>query len=75
MSARTRSLVTACSVGFLALLAGCATVKPQDRAHLADPIMQFQGEPEAEAQVQHALDNREGSRGGSGVSGGGCGCN
>ena len=57
------------------LSAGCATVKPQDRAVLADPIMQFEGEPRAGAQVRHAIDNREGSFGGSGVSGGGCGCN
>ena len=57
------------------LAAGCATVKPQDRAVLPDPIMQFEGEPRAGAQVRHAIDNREGSFGGSGVSGGGCGCN
>lgn len=61
------------SVLFIA--AGCATVKPQERAILADPIMQFEGEPRAGAQVRHAIDNREGSFGGSGVSGGGCGCN
>ncbi len=59
----------------LLVSAGCATVKPQDRAVLADPIMQFEGEPRAGAQVRHAIDNREGSFGGSGVSGGGCGCN
>ncbi|MBL8605700.1 MAG: DUF4266 domain-containing protein, partial [Myxococcales bacterium] len=27
------------------------------------------------AQLRHAIDNREGSYGGAGVSGGGCGCN
>lgn len=53
----------------------CVTVKPQERAVLADPIMQFEGEPRAGAQVRHAIDNREGSFGGSGASGGGCGCN
>lgn len=56
-------------------LCNCVTVKPQERAILADPIMQFEGEPRAGAQVRHAIDNREGSFGGSGVSGGGCGCN
>ena len=55
--------------------AGCVTVKPQERAVLADPTMQFEGEPKANAPVRHAIDNREGSYGGSGVSGGGCGCN
>jgi hypothetical protein len=54
---------------------GCVTVKPQERAILADPAMQFEGEPQAAAPVRHAIDNREGSFGGSGVSGGGCGCN
>lgn len=59
----------------LAFVSGCVTVKPQERAILADPVMQFEGDPRAGAQVRHAIDNREGSFGGSGVSGGGCGCN
>ena len=56
-------------------LTGCVTVKPQQRSVLADPIMQFQGDPQATGQLRHAIDNREGSYGGGGVSGGGCGCN
>ncbi len=55
--------------------AGCSTVKPQQRSVLADPIMQFEGDPQASAQLRHAIDNREGSYGGAGVAGGGCGCN
>lgn len=55
--------------------ASCVTVKPAQRSVLADPIMQFDGDPRASAQLRHALDNREGSYGGAGVSGGGCGCN
>ncbi len=55
--------------------AGCVTVKPHQRAVLADPVMQFEGDPQASAQLRHAIDNREGSYGGAGVSGGGCGCN
>jgi hypothetical protein len=55
--------------------AGCVTVQPQQRAVLADPIMQFEGDPHAAAPIRHALENREGSFGGEGVSGGGCGCN
>ncbi len=55
--------------------AACVTVKPAQRSVLADPIMQFEGDPRANAQFRHAVDNREGSYGGSGVSGGGCGCN
>ncbi|MDB4995943.1 MAG: hypothetical protein JWM74_3375 [Myxococcaceae bacterium] len=59
----------------VAALAGCATVKPQERAVLADPVMQFEGDPKAAAQIRHAIENREGSYGGTSVSGGGCGCN
>lgn len=57
-----------------ALASGCVTVKPQERAVLADPSMQFESDPQA-AQVRHAIENREGSYGGAGVTGGGCGCN
>lgn len=55
--------------------ASCATLAPQQRAILADPTMQFDSEARHEAPLRHALDNREGSMGGTGVSGGGCGCN
>jgi hypothetical protein len=56
-------------------LSGCATVAPQQRAILADPTMQFDAEAKHDAALRHALENREGSMGGTGVSGGGCGCN
>lgn len=62
-------------IAALVSLAGCVTVKPQERTVLADPIMQFEGDAKAAGQLRHALENREGSAGGSGVSGGGCGCN
>lgn len=55
--------------------AACVTVKPQERAVLADPTMRFEGDPQSSAQIRHAIENREGSYGGSSVSGGGCGCN
>jgi hypothetical protein len=54
---------------------GCATVAPEQRAILADPTMRFDAEARHEAALRHAIDNREGSMGGTGVSGGGCGCN
>jgi hypothetical protein len=59
----------------LPLAGGCVTVRPEQRAILADPVMQFQGDPREAAQRQHVLENREGSFGGSSVQGGGCGCN
>jgi hypothetical protein len=53
----------------------CATVRPEQRAALADPLMQYEDESGSEAAREHALENREGSYGGRSVRGGGCGCN
>lgn len=55
--------------------AGCATVRPEQRAILADPTMQFDQKSADRAALEHVLDNREGSTGGGSVRGGGCGCN
>ena len=60
------------------LLPACVTVKPQQRSVLSDPTMRFGGDEHDQkerARLRHALDNREGSFGGEGVAGGGCGCN
>lgn len=58
---------------------GCATskwtVRPHQRELLADRIMKLDGDPQEQAAEQHILENREGAIGGSGTSGGGCGCN
>lgn len=70
-----RAILTILTSLLLASTAACVTVKPAQRSVLADPIMQFEGDPRASGQFRHAVDNREGSYGGSGVSGGGCGCN
>ena len=70
-----RGLLALLSLVALGSLAGCATVAPEKRAILADPTMQFDAEGKHEAAFRHALENREGSMGGSGVQGGGCGCN
>ncbi len=74
-----RALVTFLALGSLSLpllaTAGCATVAPEQRAILADPSMQFDAEGKHEGPLRHALENREGSMGGTGVQGGGCGCN
>jgi hypothetical protein len=59
----------------LLFVSGCVTVAPQQRAILADPTMQFGAPAAHESPLRHAIDNREGSMGGHGVSGGGCGCN
>jgi hypothetical protein len=56
-------------------LSGCVTVRPEQRAVLADPTMQFDNDPGDGAARDHVLENREGSSGGTSVKGGGCGCN
>jgi hypothetical protein len=69
---------TALSVLGAALLAGCAVepwVKPYEREHLADPIMQFSRGTLSDKQLEHVRDVREAAHGATGVQGGGCGCN
>jgi hypothetical protein len=65
-------------LAFLVLLLGlasCVTVRPEQRAVLADPTMQFDNDPGDGTARDHVLENREGSSGGTSVKGGGCGCN
>lgn len=74
-----RAVLEALGLALGALLvvasAGCATVRPEQRAILADPTMQFDAKSADQAALEHALENREGSTGGGSVRGGGCGCN
>ncbi len=72
---KLRKIFSYCWLLAVSCQLACVTVRPQQRAVLADPMMRFEGDPQAAAQLRHAIDNREGSYGGSGVSGGGCGCN
>jgi len=62
-------------IAVLSTAAGCVTVRPEQRAVLADPVMQFNGETGEREALDHVLENREGSYGGGSVKGGGCGCN
>lgn len=73
-AARVAARLAALGLG-LALATGCAPVRPEQRAILADKIMRFGADARARAALEHALENREGSIGGSSVQGGGCGCN
>ena len=58
---------------------GCSvnkwTVKPHQRELLSDRIMQLDADEQERTAEEHVLSNREGAVGGSGTSGGGCGCN
>ncbi len=63
----------------LFMLQACSSVepwvKPYERAHLADPVMDFNRDPVASNYIHHVYDSREGARGAGVASGGGCGCN
>ena len=52
----------------------CATVQPWQRGRLADPCMTFEANAALNAYAAHWQESREGSSGGAGVQGGGCGC-
>ncbi|MFM1988195.1 MAG: hypothetical protein RJA99_1152 [Pseudomonadota bacterium] len=70
----TRTLLLA---GLAALLAGCAglgPVEPWRKGELARPEMGFEATPESRFADQ-VHTSREASSGGSGIGGGGCGCN
>lgn len=68
-------------LGFASAVAvgGCSlskwTVKPHQRELLADRIMKLDADTQERAAEEHVLSNREGAIGGTGTSGGGCGCN
>ncbi len=73
MSARLACL------SLLLLIGGCSSiepwVQPYERDRLADPIMSFDRDPVSAGYLQKVYDIREGARGATGGSGGGCGCN
>ena len=62
-------------LALVVLAGGCAIVPQNRRAHLADPIMAFTRAPISQDFLDHVFESREGSRGATGGSGGGCGCN
>lgn len=55
--------------------AGCTMVKPWERGTLADSTMNRGRDPLGLALTEHVFFSREGTSGGAGVGGGGCGCN
>lgn len=62
-------------------VSGCSSlkfepwVKPYERQNLADPIMQPNRHPIANAHIAHVYEARESARGADNSGGGGCGCN
>jgi hypothetical protein len=65
------------SLSWSVLGAGCGrfAVRANEKEHLADPVMTFDDDGQEAAADDHILSNREGSAGGRGTTGGGCGCN
>jgi MYXO-CTERM domain-containing protein len=59
----------------IATLGGCVHVRPRQREVLARPNMKFAPDPAEDELDLHMQESREGSSGGYGSSGGGCGCN
>lgn len=55
-------------------VSGCAVVQPWERERLADPNMMFDENPIQKGIKEHYINIREGSEGGNGSQGGGCGC-
>ncbi len=78
-NAWTALRATALSLVVAGALGACAMpepwVKPYERERLADPLMKVQRDPLSAKHFEHAHEVREGARGGTGVQGGGCGCN
>lgn len=61
--------------GLAAILSGCTTVQPWERAALADYKMRPDRDPLMTVMTEHIYFSREASAGGRGVGGSGCGCN
>jgi len=84
MKPTRKSLWTALRSALLGLaaaatLGACAMpepwVKPYERERLSDPLMKVQRDALSAKHLEHVHEVREGARGGTGVQGGGCGCN
>jgi len=75
---RTRLALTLLAAG-MSVLTGCsswyAPPQPWEKGNLAKPEMTMGGDPLDARFTQHIYGSKEGSSGGYGVGGGGCGCN
>lgn len=59
---------------FVCTFSGCVTVQPWEREILSDPMMIFDENAIEKGIMEHHIDYREGSVGGTGAQAGGCGC-
>jgi hypothetical protein len=78
MRACRRAAALCAAASLVALLFGCAAFAPPkawEKGDLAKPAMQFDADALDAKLEQHIYTSKEGASGGSGVGGGGCGCN
>ncbi len=68
-------LLALAAVLSLGACANLGQVNPWEKGHLAKPEMTFEGDRLDTAFAEHVYGSKEGSSGGAGVGGGGCGCN
>jgi hypothetical protein len=70
--------VALCAVVVTSLMSGCSSITPVnawEKADLAKPEMTFESDVLDAKFTDHIYFSREAATGGSGVGGGGCGCN
>jgi Domain of unknown function (DUF4266) len=70
--------VALCAVAVTSLMSGCSSITPVnawEKADLAKPEMTFESDVLDAKFTDHIYFSREAATGGSGVGGGGCGCN
>ena len=75
---RSGVIVRLMGIACMASLAGCApftTVQPWEKGNLARPEMSFDRDTLDAKFNEHIYFSKEAANGGSGVGGGGCGCN
>lgn len=61
--------------GLGSIFSGCDTVEPWEKGALAQYSMLADRDPLDTSMADHVYYTREAAMGGSGVGGGGCGCN
>ncbi len=62
-------------IGSVLMLSACTTVQPWEKDLLAKPSMALVADDLEIYLDEHIYFSKEGSTGGQGVGGGGCGCN
>jgi Domain of unknown function (DUF4266) len=70
--------ISLCATVIVTLITGCSHITPVnawDKADLAKPEMTFESDVLDAKFSDHIYFSREAATGGSGVGGGGCGCN